>query len=59
MAIATASGCLYQFPKRELVFGPEQIEALINQDPIISQQISLWDTQGSRVIPGKPADCPH
>ncbi|PZD71545.1 hypothetical protein C1752_06165 [Acaryochloris thomasi RCC1774] len=43
---------LYQFPKRELVFGPEQIEALINQDPIISQQISLWDTQGSGVIQG-------
>ncbi|MGF1601395.1 MAG: UPF0182 family protein [Thermosynechococcaceae cyanobacterium] len=43
---------LYQFPKRELVFGPEQIEALINQDPIISQQISLWNTQGSRVIQG-------
>ncbi len=43
---------LYQFPKRELVFGPEQIEALINQDPVISQQISLWDTQGSRVIQG-------
>jgi uncharacterized protein len=43
---------LYQFPKRELVFGPEQIEALINQDPIISQQISLWDTQGSQAIQG-------
>lgn len=43
---------LYQFPKRELVFGPEQIEALINQDPIISQQISLWNTQGSRAIQG-------
>lgn len=43
---------LYQFPKRELIFGPEQIEALINQDPVISQQISLWNTQGSRVIQG-------
>ena len=43
---------LYQFPKRELVFGPEQIEALINQDPAISQQISLWNRQGSRVIQG-------
>ncbi len=43
---------LYQFPKRELVFGPEQIEALINQDPIISQQISLWNRQGSRVLQG-------
>ena len=43
---------LYQFPKRELVFGPEQIEALINQDPTISQQISLWNRQGSRVLQG-------
>ena len=32
--------------------GPEQIEALINQDPVISQQISLWNRQGSRVIQG-------
>lgn len=43
---------LYQFPKRELIFGPEQIEALINQDPVISQRISLWNRQGSRVIQG-------
>ena len=43
---------LYQFPKQELIYGPEQIEARINQDPAISQQISLWNTQGSRVIQG-------
>ncbi len=43
---------LYLFPKRELIFGPEQIEALINQDPVISQQISLWNRQGSRVLQG-------
>ena len=43
---------LYRFPKQELVFGPEQIEARINQDPAISQRISLWDTQGSRAIQG-------
>ncbi|HAX88538.1 MAG TPA: hypothetical protein DCY91_20295, partial [Cyanobacteria bacterium UBA11370] len=43
---------LYQFPKQELVYGPEQIEALINQDPIISQQISLWNRQGSGAIQG-------
>ncbi|NEP43069.1 MAG: COG1615 family transporter, partial [Okeania sp. SIO2H7] len=28
---------LYQFPKQRLVYGPEQIEALLNQDPEISQ----------------------
>jgi uncharacterized membrane protein (UPF0182 family) len=43
---------LYQFPKQELTYGPEQIEALINQDPAISQQISLWNRQGSRAIQG-------
>ncbi|HBL58801.1 MAG TPA: hypothetical protein DDZ80_09880 [Cyanobacteria bacterium UBA8803] len=43
---------LYKFPKQELVYGPEQIEALINQDPIISGQISLWNRQGSRAIQG-------
>ena len=43
---------LYQFPKQRLVYGPEQIEALVNQDPVISQQISLWNRQGSRAIQG-------
>lgn len=43
---------LYKFPKQQLVFGPNQIEALINQDPIISQQISLWNREGSKAIQG-------
>lgn len=43
---------LYEFPKQQLVYGTEQIEALINQDPVISQQISLWNRQGSKVIQG-------
>jgi len=43
---------LYSFPKQELVFGPEQIEARINQDPAISQRISLWNTQGSKAQQG-------
>jgi uncharacterized membrane protein (UPF0182 family) len=43
---------LYTFPKQILVYGTEQIEARINQDPVISQQISLWNRQGSRVIQG-------
>ncbi len=43
---------LYHFPKQELVFGPEQIEARINQDPEISQRISLWDTHGSTAQQG-------
>jgi uncharacterized protein len=43
---------LYVFPKQRLVFGTEQIEARINQDPVISQQISLWNRQGSKTIQG-------
>jgi uncharacterized protein len=43
---------LYEFPKQELVYGPSQIEARIDQTPEISQQITLWSQQGSRVIRG-------
>lgn len=42
----------YKFPKQELVYGPMQVEARINQDTTISQQISLWDQRGSAVIRG-------
>ncbi|QCS48725.1 UPF0182 family protein [Picosynechococcus sp. PCC 11901] len=44
---------LYQFPKQKLIYGPDQIEALIKQDPVISQQISLWNREGSRAVQGK------
>ena len=40
---------VYQFPKQKLVFGPSQIEARINQDQVISPQITLWGQQGSTV----------
>jgi len=43
---------VYELPKQELVFGPLQIEARIDQDPEISAQFSLWDQGGSRVIRG-------
>lgn len=43
---------LYEFPKQELVFGPSQIMARINQTPEISEQLTLWSQQGSRVIRG-------
>jgi len=42
----------YSFPKQELVYGPMQVEARINQDTTISQQLSLWDQRGSSVIRG-------
>lgn len=43
---------LYQFPKQKLIFGPRQIESRIDQDPEISEQLSLWDQGGSRVVRG-------
>jgi uncharacterized membrane protein (UPF0182 family) len=43
---------LYEFPKQELIYGPRQIEARIDQDPDISQQLTLWSQEGSRVIRG-------
>jgi len=43
---------VYEFPKEKLVYGPFQIEARIDQNTEISQQISLWNQMGSRVIRG-------
>jgi hypothetical protein len=43
---------VYDFPKQKLVFGPRQIDARIDQDPVISQQLSLWNQRGSSVIRG-------
>jgi len=43
---------VYRFPKDRLAFGPMQVEARINQDPVISQQLTLWNQEGSRVIRG-------
>jgi uncharacterized membrane protein (UPF0182 family) len=35
-----------------LVYGPRQIEARLNQDAFISQQLTLWGQRGSQVIYG-------
>jgi hypothetical protein len=43
---------VYRLPKERLFFGPVQVNATINQDTLISQQLSLWDQRGSRVIRG-------
>lgn len=42
----------YEFPKERLIYGPQQIEARIDQDTTISQQLSLWNQRGSKVIRG-------
>lgn len=43
---------LLRFPSQTTIFGPEQITALINQDPVISQQFGLWNRSGAEVIEG-------
>ncbi|MBM3451485.1 MAG: UPF0182 family protein, partial [Armatimonadetes bacterium] len=42
----------FRFPKDRVVFGPMQVESRINQDTTISQALTLWNQQGSRVIRG-------
>lgn len=42
----------FQFSKDRLFYGPYQIQARINQNPEISQQYSLWNQMGSKVILG-------
>ena len=41
-----------RYPKQQLVYGPRQIEARINQDPNISSQVTLWNQEGSRSFTG-------
>lgn len=43
---------VYTFPRDRLVFGPRQIDARIDQDSYISQQLTLWGQRGSKVIRG-------
>ncbi len=43
---------VYNFPKTKLVYGPRNIDARIDQDPLISQQLSLWNQRGSTTIRG-------
>lgn len=42
----------YKLPKDKLIYGPLQIESLIDQDTAISSQLSLWNQQGSQVLRG-------
>ena len=43
---------MFEFPKQKIIYGPRQIIARINQDQVISPQITLWNQQGSQVIQG-------
>ena len=42
----------FKLPKERLIYGPMQVEALIDQNTEISRQLTLWDQRGSRVLRG-------
>jgi uncharacterized membrane protein (UPF0182 family) len=42
-----------QLSKQELIFGPMQIAARINQEQTISKDLTLWNQQGSQVLRGQ------
>ncbi len=44
---------VYSFPKGMQVYGPSQIDALIDQDTTIAEQFTLWNQVGSEVRRGK------
>ncbi len=44
---------IYKFRKDIQVNGPAQVDALIDQDPDISEQFTLWDQHGSSVRRGR------
>lgn len=39
--------------KQEIIYGPMQVEARINQDQNISKDLTLWNQQGSQVLRGQ------
>lgn len=41
-----------QIPKGEFVISPEQADAMIDQDPDVSEKISWWNRQGCQVVRG-------
>ncbi len=43
---------LYSLPPDRLIYGPSQVEARIDQNTEISEQLTLWGQQGSRVTRG-------
>ncbi len=43
---------MYRFPKDKLVQGPQMLESRIDQDTVISQQLTFWDQRGSQVLRG-------
>ncbi|HEX4772572.1 MAG TPA: UPF0182 family protein [Bryobacteraceae bacterium] len=42
-----------ELSKQNIIFGPLQIDARVNQDQNISKDLSLWNQQGSQVLRGQ------
>ena len=42
-----------QLSKQNIIYGPMQIDARVNQDQTISKDLSLWNQQGSQVLRGQ------
>ena len=53
MGPALGDMVVLQLSKQELIFGPMQIGARINQDQTISKDLTLWNQQGSQVLRGQ------
>ncbi len=49
---------LYRLPPKQTVYSPVLFKQKINQDTIISKQLSLWNTQGSQVEFGETSIIP-
>ncbi|NEQ52092.1 MAG: COG1615 family transporter, partial [Leptolyngbya sp. SIO3F4] len=43
---------VYEFSRQALLYGPRQIDSRIDQDTEISQQLTLWNQEGSEVFRG-------
>ena len=43
---------VFEFPRERIFNGPSQIEARIDNDPVISEQFTLWNQSGSQVYRG-------
>lgn len=44
---------VYSFPRGKQVYGPKQINSLIDQDTYVAQELTLWDQAGSEVRRGR------
>ena len=49
---------LLELPRNQLIAGPGQVETMVEQDPAIAPQLTLWRQAGSSVQLGRPRIMP-